>query len=801
MKKYLLNGKWRMFGNGYDVNGNIPGSVYSFLHVDNNILPDPYYRDNEDLYLEIAEHEYSFEKRFFFKKGEYATFLVFDGLDTLCSIYLNDVFVAKTDNMHVQYIFDVTHLLVDGDNALKVLCSPINPYIKEKDRQAELFGAYDCMKGYPYIRKAHSMMGWDWGPRLPDMGIWRDVYLLEKDSAQIKDVHVLQRHTDGSVFVAPNVEIDGNAQIRIKVVEPKGGFFEIPANQETKIENPRLWWPNGLGEQNLYTFVISLIENGIVVDEKKLTVGLRDLQLVREHDEFGESFYHKINGIDMFAMGADYIPEDNILSRINPQRTKRLLQTCKEANFNSIRVWGGGFYPDDSFFEACDELGIVVFFDLMFACSIYDPDAAAMDSILKEIRQNLTRIRHHACLGLICGNNEIEWHFDEYMQLSKRNDASYLRAKYIRMFEDLIPKTVKEVAPYLAYVSSSPTSVGGFENPNDENCGDSHYWNTEYTLCRNKFFRYISEFGFQSFPCMQTIESFTDLEDRNAFSLIMEKHQRSNGGNEIIAKYLSRNFLHPTSLKMLVYASQLLQAESVRYRVEHFRRNRGRCMGTLYWQLNDIWPGISWSSIDYYGRYKALHYFARRFYAPVLLSCEELGDVTHKPFINTEKGTYIDAKSAKFCITNDTTENVVATVKWELRDESSKLLESGRETLQVQALSLQKLQELNFGNIDSTRVHLSYSLEIGGDEVSFGTVLFTFPKYYRFSNPKLSFEIKGDEITVHSLAYAKSVFIENRDGDLVLDDNFFDMEKGKKTVRILQGRPENIRIYSIYDIQ
>ena len=366
MKKHLLNGQWNMHGGGYNVTGSIPGSVYSFLYLDNKLLPNPHYRDNEDLYLALAEHEYVFERTFSFTPTNHPVKLVCEGLDTLCTIYLNGEKVADTDNMHVCYSFDVGNLLQAGENHLQVICHPVPSYIKEKNNEANLFGANDCMRGYPYIRKAHCMMGWDWGPRLPDAGIWKDIYLLEKDSAQITNLHVTQRHEDGRVYLTPTVTNEGGMVATITVTAPDGNTFSLPANEETEIENPQLWWPNGMGAQPLYTVTASLVENGITVDEKQVKIGLRQLKLIRQKDEFGEGFYHEVNGKAMFAMGADYIPEDNIFRRITPARTRTLLTHCRDCHFNAIRVWGGGYYHNDFFFDICDELGLVVFFDLMF---------------------------------------------------------------------------------------------------------------------------------------------------------------------------------------------------------------------------------------------------------------------------------------------------------------------------------------------------------------------------------------------------------------------------------------------------
>ena len=364
MKIYDLCGTWRMTGNGYAVDGNVPGSVYSFLHLDNKLLPDPYYRDNEGIYTALCDHDYTFERFFDYTPSQSPAFLAFEGLDTLCTVFLNGVKLADTENMHVKYRIPASHALKTGENRLTVICRSVNKYIKEQNAVAPLFGAYDCMAGYPHVRKAHSMIGWDWGPRLPDAGIWRGVYLLEKDSAEITDLHILQRYCNGKVYLTPKVEIDGAGDLEITLTAPDGSVTVLLPNKETEVEDPKLWWPNGLGEQPLYTVSVMLKQNGTTADEKALRIGLREMRLVRKADLYGESFYHEINGVDMFAMGADYVPEDNILSRVTEARTRKLLTHCKECHFNCIRVWGGGYYPDDFFFDLCDELGLVVFFDI-----------------------------------------------------------------------------------------------------------------------------------------------------------------------------------------------------------------------------------------------------------------------------------------------------------------------------------------------------------------------------------------------------------------------------------------------------
>lgn len=787
MKKIYLNGLWKMSGNGYNVQGKIPGSVYSFLHIDNDILPDPFFGENENIYTALAEHEFAFEREFDYSGDSDKAFLVFEGLDTLCSVYLNENLIAETDNMHISHRIDVSGCLNKGNNSLCVVCHPIAPYIRQKNAEARLFGSTDCMAGYPYIRKAHSMMGWDWGPQLPDAGIWKSVYILEKDTAEITDVNIFQRHENGRAFVTPTVTSDGG-EVEIKLTAPDGKVTYLEIDAENEIESPKLWWPNGLGEQNLYGVSITLRENGSICDEKNLKIGLRDMKLVRRSDEYGESFYHEVNGVSVFAMGADYIPEDNIFSRIDQDRTRELLMRCKENNFNAIRVWGGGYYPDDFFFDICDELGLIVFFDLMFACSVYDPDDKMLEGIDLEVRQNLSRIRHHACMGLVCGNNEIEWHFHEYVAISGREDGERLTDIYLDLFENRLKNTVEEVAPYISYIPSSPTSGGRFNDPNGEKAGDCHDWDSDYVSARGRYQRYVSEFGFQSLPHMRTIESFTKEDDRILGSAVMKKHQKSYGGDELIAQYVEKLFGKCDSLENMIYLSQLTAAESVGSRVEHLRRNRGRCMGALYWQLNDIWPVTSWSSIDYFGRLKALHYAAKRFFSPVIVSCEENGELQNA-----------SGFSARLCVTNDTLSKIDGKIKWEKCDGYSRVLASGEIPVSVSELSLENIGELDIGEIDPHCHHIRFALEVDGETVSFGSALFTAPKNYGFVDPILTYTVDDGVITVKADAYAKWVEIDGIDGDVVLEDNFFDMEKGERRIKILSGNAKEFKLRSVFD--
>ena len=794
MKKIDLNGKWHMTGNGFDCEGTIPGSVYSFL-LDNNLMEDPYYRDNELTALALMDHPYTFNRNFDFKGDGNQVLLHCDGLDTLCALSINGKEIGYTKNMHRRYEFDITEILKDGENEISLRFDPAPPYLIEQREKwdQKVGGCGDALKGYPYLRKAHYMFGWDWGARIPDAGIWRDIYLLVKDSARITDHRIIQRHEGGKVYITPMVETDAPCDIKVTLTAPDGSTTIIPANQESEIQNPQLWWPNGMGEQPLYNVCAEI--NG---DKSEKRIGLRTMKLIREYDEWGQGFCHEVNGVRFFAMGADYIPEDNILSRVTPERSRKLLMEAKNCNFNAIRIWGGGYYPNDFFFDICDELGLVLFVDMMVACCFLPDTDEIREEFKLECYDNLRRIRHHACIAVISGNNEVE-------QFGGKKDE-YLKTNYLYMFEKMLPEAVKELCPELSYIPSSPTSCGHFIEPTNEDYGDSHYWkvwhgNKPYAEYRKHYFRYLSEFGFQSFPNEKTVNSFTLPEDRNIFSRIMERHQRNGTANGKILSYLADTFLYPADFSTLLYASQLLQATAIKYGVEHLRRNRGRCMGTLYWQFNDNWPVASWASIDYYGRYKALQYAAKRFYQPIMISCEEIGETSNRKSINAQADYYPLETSATLSVNNDTMEEISGKVTWKLCDSKSNILKSGSEEVTVPALSVFTLEKVDFDQTDCLENHLFYTFEMDGKIISYGSVLFTAPKHYNFKNPHLTATIDGDTITIKSDAYAMWVEIDSPDCDFILEDNYFDMEAGTRTIKVLEGKAENLQIRSVFDIQ
>lgn len=810
-----LGGAWRMREADSQTwhSAHVPGSVYADLMADGT-MPDPFWRENELDAFERMKKDYVYQRAFTVTEAQLAhahVELVCEGLDTLAHVSLNGREIAFADNMHITWVWDVKEQLHAGENTLEIRFDSPILYCAKKAEEAPGWESSDATPGFRHLRKAHCMFGWDWGPRLPDAGIWRPIFLRTWDTARLENALMLQAHHDGMVDVTIRPEIAGESAWSAEITAPDGEVIIIPettaAEQVITIEHPQLWWPNGLGKQPLYRVTVRLATG----DTRMWRIGLRTMTVSREKDEWGEEFCHVVNGVKVFAMGADYIPEDNILARVTPERTRRLLEDCKAANFNAIRVWGGGYYPDDAFYDICDELGLMVWQDLMYACAFYDLTPDFERSIRVETHQNVARLRHHASLALICGNNEME------MFMAGANSAlinhrtwefvptyPHHITDYVKMFEYILPAIVKETAPQTYWWPASPSSGGNFDAPNDENRGDNHYWDVwhgekPFTEYRKFFFRYASEFGFQSFPCLKSVEQFTLPDDRNIFSRVMERHQRNQAANGKILSYLSQTFRYPNSFDDLLYASQLMQAEAIRYGVEHWRRNRGRCMGAIIWQLNDIWPVASWASIDYYGRWKALHYAAKRFFAPVMISAEEEGELSQNPKINEYHPAPLE-KSFRLNVCNETLRDVTGEVVWALRTPDGAIVRQNQQTLTIPAMSAKWLDKVDCADASLTGHYVSFAFVVDDVALSEGTCIFCAPKHFEFVDPRLTLETRGDTLVVTSHAYAKQVWLESEDADLLLDDNAFDMNPGTKVVRVVRGTAEKVRVRSVWDL-
>ena len=765
---------WTLYYEGQEpVACQAPCTLYSVLYESGRI-PDPFYGLNDQRLTALADKDCAFEAQVEADEAllsrEYVE-LTFQGLDTICRISLNGRELDRVKNMHRAYTYDVKELLRPGKNTLRLEFASPTRYFAERHAKHYLYtNDGDTIPGAAHLRKALYQSGWDWGPALPDMGIYRPVTLEGYDVDRIGDVAVRQHHReDGSVEV--EVSVAGKrgadtvcyASMDGKRVELTGGTGRIV------VENPRLWWVRGYGEQNLYDLDIEMTAGGRVIDRCRKEIGLRTLTVSTAKDPDGGSseFCFVNNGVKIFSMGANYIPQDNLLSRVTPERLDEMMVQCLDGNFNTLRVWGGGYYPDDYFFQLCDRNGILVWLDFMVACAnVYMTEeferecAAEAEGVLK-------RLHHHASLGLFCGNNEME----EMIANQGKGESLLVRNDYVRLYEHVLPELCERYAPQTFYWPSSPSSGGGFDEPGNFARGDTHYWEVwhggvPFTTYRKKSFRFCSEYGFESFPSMKTIRTFCEEKDMNCFSRVMEDHQKCKGGNGKILRYLADNYLYPSSFEDLVYLSQLLQADAIKYGVEHFRRQRGYCMGSIYWQFNDCWPVASWSSVDSLGRYKALHYAAKKFYAPVAM------------------GLFLENGRLAVNISNETMADFRGHIQLSLCRSDLTVLDQVRAEAAVEALTARDVFTYKVPESDPYETYLYVDLYDGaGNFLMRQTELLVPAKHFSWLPPHLDFQFTdaegGVEIAVTSDVFTKGVAIDFDSFDCVLSDNFFDLTDGR----------------------
>ena len=822
MFKQTLSGTWkfRQLGNRAWLPAAVPGGVHTDLLALGSI-PDPFVADNEKKVQWVAETDWEYKRSFSLDKGlagEERKFLVCDGLDTLAEVSLNGKLLGKTDNMFRRWSWSVGNLLKDGDNELKIVFRAPVTYIKARQTVQPLVGGGD-IPGGPHLRKAPCQWGWDWGPKLPPIGIWKDIRLEGYSQTLFEDVHIRQFHADGKVTVSAEVEINQwkptGLKVKLKVTSPDGRTHTVKAepNQtnggtsictlQSSILSPQLWWPNGFGDQALYRLEVSLESGKAVLDSRTYQVGLRTVELRREPDEWGESFTFVVNGVPIFVKGADWIPADSFPTRISDTFMESLLRDAAAAHMNMLRVWGGGFYEEDRFYDLCDRVGLLIWQDFIFACGVYPEDAAFEENVRVEAVENVRRLRHHASLALWCGNNEMEQGWVDW----KWNDpdkplVQRLKAGYDRMFHHLLPDVVAAEDPDRPYWPSSASSGVPFANPNSQQRGDTHYWDVwhgrkPFSAYREQFPRFMSEFGFQALPPYKTVQTYAAQQDQNMTSYVMEHHQRSGSGNGLMVGQMTDTFRMPKDFQSLVYLSMVLQAEGIRYGVEHWRRHRERVSGTLIWQLNDCWPVASWSSIDYFGRWKALHYAARKFYAPILLTVED------------------KAETMGLFVTNDTTRAWTGEVRWSLQTLTGERLDQGTEKVSAAPLAVTPVHLLDFsGHIhDENRRQVVFLAELwkGGKLLAHQLATFVPNKHLELADPQIETKVSAanQQFTIQLKAGSLARFVElELDGaDVVFSDNYFDLSVGATFVvtcplpkdwTLAQARAA-LRVHSLYD--
>ncbi|MCL1887678.1 MAG: glycoside hydrolase family 2 protein [Kiritimatiellaeota bacterium] len=750
-------------------------------------IPDPFYRDNEKAVQWVGETEWVYERTFDAPDLSHCARVVLrcEGLDTLATVVLNGRVVAKTENMHRWFEFDVKDLLKKGRNELAVVFSPPFPYCDEKAAASPhaMNGWYNPgeERNRAWIRKAQCHFGWDWGPVIVAAGIWRPISIVAFDT-RIRDVSVSQTHGKDGVTLEVNVEVDGVARDSKPVaVMVKTAGLEARATPGTPlkllVKKPRLWWPNGLGEQPLYKIEVTLLQNNVVLDTAKKRVGLRELKLVAERDEWGVGFHFTCNGVPFFGKGANWVPGDSLVTRMTRDTYANLLNSAADANMNMLRVWGGGIYEQDCFYDLCDELGICIWQDCMFACSTYPSfDAEWMANVAVELEQNIRRLRDHACLALICGNNELEqglvgdggW---DKGQMSWRD--------YGALFDTLARETAARHAPQTSYWPGSPHTPppGDRRDFNDPGRGDGHLWavwhgNEPFEWYRGAFHRFCSEFGFQSFPEPRMVETFTTPEDRNLTSPVMELHQRSPSGNAKIMHYMLSWYRMPTGWENTVWLSQLQQGMSVKYAVEHWRRNMPRCMGATYWQLNDCWPVASWASLDHAGNWKALHHMARRFFAPLLVS------ILEKP----AEGI------AELHVSNDAREAFKGRLEWRVTLLDGTEVRAGSQKINAAPLASTCANTVKIGDLIAKHgaeniVAWASLTDAQNARVAWNTATLVRPKQMPLPKPRIKVDAKvWDEdsfsVTLSSKAPVLWAWLSLQDVDARFDDNFTCLEPG-----------------------
>ena len=781
----------------------VPGCVHTDL-MRNKLIPDPFFGINEQKLQWIGEKDWIYQTTFDLPAEllqQENVELVFRGLDTYASVTLNETPVLTANNMFREWRIACKPFLKEKGNSLTIRFRNVFaenlPRYKSAPYPLQAFGTNDQadVKISMYSRKAQFHYGWDWGPRLITCGIWRPVQIEAWSGVKIKNVFVKQENvTAAGADIVSVLEVLSDLQqtARISVamdsisLNSEGHSLKKGLNRITvrgHLDKPALWWTNGLGGQYLYHYQARVQASGKAADGYSTRIGIRSLEIVRDKDASGTSLYVRLNGVPVFMKGANYIPQDNFQNRVTKERYEYIIHSATQANMNMLRLWGGGIFEDDVFYETCDRHGILVWHDMQFACAMYPADAAFLENVRHEIIDNVTRIRNHASLALYCGNNENEvcWHntwkhlFSAEIQGAQERD---LRALYC----EAIPQVLKEVDPTRYYHTSSPNA--GFNNiPYGE--GDIHYWGVwhgkePFETYPDNIARFVSEYGFQSYPELSTVRKFAGLKDRELHSEVMLSHQRCMAderkdreyGNRLIQTYMDRWYRTPKDFESYLYVSQVMQADGVKAGMEAHRRAMPYCMGSLYWQIDDCWPVASWSSIDYFGRWKALHYAARNSFAPVIVS----------PVVKDHE--------AQFYIVSDRLTPFSAALEILVLDFSGN--EISRKTLPVAVaanssksyLALTR-QQLANGNDDAQLVVVS-RLKDGNEIVAENLSYFRLPKDLKLFPPGLTTSLKQSEsgysIEVSCRSLARSVMLSCADDAGFFSDNYFDLLPGDKKI-------------------
>ncbi|PYT04137.1 MAG: beta-mannosidase [Acidobacteria bacterium] len=791
-KIFLHSGwKFREAGKGEWRAANVPGCVHTDL-LANKLIEDPFYRDDEPKLQWIGKTDWEYQTTFDappeLLKREHVE-LVFEGLDTYATVTLNGSVLLEADNMFRTWRVDAKRLLRTGANTLHVTFrSPINEVLPVMAKMSYQLPAVNDQgeKTSPFTRKAPYQYGWDWGPRFVTSGLWRPVSIEAWDSARVESLRVVQNQlgrdsaqltaevevvSTGAVDAVVLVEnLTDRAAPARKPVRLAAGTNKVAVNFQ--ISKPRLWWPNGMGEHPLYDIRARLLVGGRQTDESSARTGLRTVELRQQPDKDGKTFTFVVNGVPVFAKGANWIPADSFPTRINRERYRQLVESARDSNMNMLRVWGGGIYESDDFYELCDESGILLWQEFMFACSMYPGDQAFLDSVRAEATDNVKRLRNHPSIVIWCGNNEVETAWQHWGW--KQNLPAKLWDDYKKIFHGVLPEVVAEYDPARPYWPSSPSS-NLEDDPDSQRMGDVHYWEVwhaakPFTEYEKQHPRFMSEYGFQSFPSIETVNAYTVPSDHDIQSPVMLAHQKHPRGNQLIREYMLREYPEPKDFDSFLYVSQVLQAEGIKVGAEHLRRIMPHNMGSLYWQIDDCWPVASWSSIDYFGRWKALQFYARRFYNDMLVS------------------PHVEGGNVEFYVVSDRTQPVAAELVVTLMDFDGHALSENRKSVEVSALASKSylsvpVDELLRGH-DAKSVFLNCELLVGGQTVSSNRLFFRPFKELTLPAPHVTTEVAraqgGFTVTLRSDKLARAVYLSAAGLEGAFSDNYFDLIPGQE---------------------
>jgi beta-mannosidase len=806
-----LNQGWEFRQNAGDTRSTwqaavVPGDVHLDL-LRNKLIPDPFYRDNETAiqWIEKSSWTYRTTLQANAEMLHHAHLdLVFEGLDTTAHVFLNGKEVLAADNMFRKWRVDVKTDLHAGANELRIefpspgpvatALAAANPeqndvHVPEKD----------------YLRKAAYEYGWDWGPRFVTSGVWKPLYIEAWDEARVDDLYIAQpdvsasvAHLNATTHVISSADAMAEVTLHYKA-DPNGESLEIARKVAlhkgdneiaipVEIQHPKLWFPAGYGDPSRYTFSITVKEGARTEDQRTVHTGLRSIVLDRHPDQWGRSFGFIVNGIPIFAKGADVIPFDSFPNRVTEEQYARILHSAKDANMNMIRLWGGGYYESDKFYDMCDELGLMVWHDLMFASAWYPGNEDFKQNVRTEVEEQVKRLRNHPSITIWAGNNEDESVLYAFLGGQSAENRLQIWKDYLTVFSGIFPSIIQREDPDVPYWPSSPSA--DYEKTSDSfQSGDAHDWSIwhgrePFTNYDNHFYRFFSEYGFQSFPELKTVESFTTPEDRaNIFTPVMLAHQKNNEGNDIIHQYLLRDYPEPKDFASFLYVSQVLQAEGVKEGAEHTRRNRPRIMGSLFWQLNDCWPVASWSSIDYYGRWKALQYYARRFYSPVLVS-----------------PTLSDGKVLVYGV-SDRQQELNATLRLRVMDMKGIVVQESKQKISLPPLSAAPyltvpLQSIVEKHSNLSDLFVAVDLTEGGSVLTSNVMYLEPTEQVHLQPAVIHTDLKpaegGYQLSLTSDVLARDVYITTGAQDADISDNFFNL---------LPGEPVTITVTSKADLE